>query len=94
MGSVAEHIARVAEQVDAGAGDAEVQELLAAARTRCAQEAAGAAPGQRRLLANVQTALATWAEVWPRLGRQREFRAAVAREARLWSTRLARPDRA
>jgi hypothetical protein len=43
---------------------------------------------RRALLAHVQTAAQTWREVWPRLGGQREFRHAVAREARLWSKRL------
>ena len=42
----------------------------------------------RRLLAQLRPALQTWRDVWPRLGAQREFRLAIAREAHGWSKRL------
>ncbi len=37
---------------------------------------------------NLKVVIQTWKEIWPRMGGQREFRLAVAREARLWSQRL------
>ena len=42
----------------------------------------------KTLAGNVQSALRTWQQVWPRLGSQPPFRQAVAREARLWSQRF------
>lgn len=49
-------------------------------------------PDLKALLPNVQQALKTWQQVWPRLGSERDFRLAVAREARLWSKRLSASD--
>ena len=43
----------------------------------------------KQILAQVETATQTWQQVWPRLGGDREFCLAVAREARLWAKRLA-----
>jgi len=37
---------------------------------------------------NVQLAVRTWQQVWPRLGTQEPFRQAVMREARMWSKRF------
>jgi hypothetical protein len=37
---------------------------------------------------DLRTVLATWRDVWPRMGARPEFRQAVAREARLWAKRL------
>lgn len=42
----------------------------------------------KTLADNVQSALRTWQQVWPRLGSESTFRQAVAREARLWSKRF------
>ena len=42
----------------------------------------------KTLADNVQSALRTWQQVWPRLGSQPPFRQAVAREARLWSKKF------
>ena len=54
----------------------------------CAQLAVQEQAEVKQLLTNVQQALQTWQEVWPRLGTSGEFRAAVAREARQWSKRF------
>jgi hypothetical protein len=64
--------------------------LLEHTRSSC-QEAVGTARAHalKPLLAQVETAARTWQQVWPRLGGDREFRLAVAREARLWAKRLA-----
>lgn len=48
----------------------------------------GATADAISLLSNLQTALTTWQEVWPRLGARKEFRQAVGREAAMWSKRL------
>ena len=48
---------------------------------------AGAATVQQ-FAAHLQTVAQTWHRVWPRLGGQRDFRLAVAREARRWSQEL------
>jgi len=44
----------------------------------------------QEMLLQVQVRLAMWRRVWPRLGSQREFCQAVAREAQQWSKRLLR----
>ena len=63
-------------------------------RALCEQAAGRAGSGAlNALLANVSTALRTWQDVWPRLGTQRDFRVAVAREARLWAKRLSERTR-
>ena len=63
-------------------------------RALCEQAAARVGSGElNALLANVSTALRTWQDVWPRLGTQRDFRVAVAREARLWAKRLSERTR-
>ena len=48
----------------------------------------GASTETRTLAAQLTTALQTWRTVWPRMGSQREFRSAVAREAVQWAKRL------
>ena len=84
---LAAELAVIATHLDAAQPDAHLIKLLE--RARCSsQEAAAAAPSMASLLANLAMALQTWQEVWPRLGSQREFRLAVAREARLWAERV------
>ena len=69
--------------------DAAMLETLAQTAAACADAAsAEQSPEAKQLLINLQTAVTTWQQVWPRLGAQREFRLAVAREAKLWSKRL------
>ena len=50
---------------------------------------AASTPTLKQILSQVETATQTWQQVWSRLGVDREFRLAVAREARLWAKRLA-----
>jgi len=86
---VAEGFAALADQVDRRAPDATLLAAMQAVARSCARRAAQErSPERKRLLTDVQTALQTWQEVWPRLGRQPEFRLAVAREARGWATRF------
>ncbi|MBI3321102.1 MAG: hypothetical protein HYZ91_02405 [Candidatus Omnitrophica bacterium] len=80
----------VASAIQERQPEAAMIERLATLERLCAapvaQERNGAATPW---LANVKTVLETWRQVWPRLGQDEEFRLAVAREARLWSKRLA-----
>jgi len=80
---------RIAKAVEQRQPDLTVTEAIKAAQALCAEAAlAERRPTTRILLTNVQTALETWQTVWPRLGAQKEFRQAVAREAHLWSRKL------
>ena len=67
-----------------------LMELLATTQRVCTRAADEERSTELKQLlsGNVGTALQTWRDVWPRLGSQAEFRTAVAREARLWATRL------
>lgn len=89
MKAVAEAFASIADAVAAGRPDAELRQRFQQALGACRQASASAPPGLRPLLANVQQALATWDEVWPKLGGQEPFRHAVIREARTWAQRFA-----
>ncbi len=90
LADVAEQFMAIAESIEARQPDEVLLKLFQEAQLIC-RLAAGherlAEP--QRLLTNVQTALATWQDVWPRLGSRPEFRLAVVREARLWSKRFA-----
>ena len=79
--TLAQSLARLAAAADR-AGDGSVPALLDECLTRCADVATGASTAQR---ADVQQRLTVWRDVWPRLGKDPQFRAAVAREARRWS---------
>lgn len=80
---------RIADAIEQRQSDRLVTETFETARTLCAEAVAHAPAGaSRTLLTNVQTALETWHTVWPRLGAQKEFRQAVAREAALWARKL------
>ena len=85
MAQLAASFAEIAERIEGRAQDETLGQLLTKTQTLCQQEASRASSAElRELLTNVQAALTRWHEVWPRLGAQREFRLAVAREARLW----------
>ena len=88
---VSARFAAIAAGIDARREDAALLKCFEDAQMSCAQAAEGEAPSSqdKHLLANVQTALLTWRTVWPRLGAQPEFRAAVSREAHAWSKRFA-----
>ena len=67
-----------------------IVELLTRTIASCDRAAAEASEAlQQRLVTDVKPALETWQRVWPRLGTDQDFSLAVAREARLWSGRLA-----
>jgi len=79
----------IAVAVEERQPEAAVLKLLRETTMLCERLTAEATvPQLKTSLAQVQTAADTWQKVWPRLGSQREFRQAVAREARLWSQRL------
>ena len=80
---------RIADAIEQRQSDRLVTEAVQAAQALCAETAAHASDAAARtLFTNVQTALETWQAVWPRLGAQKEFRHAVAREAALWARKL------
>ncbi len=89
MTPIATSFAEIAARIEGQARDEALRALFTQAQVLC-QQAADHAPSAelRQLLTNVQAALTTWHQVWPRLGTQRDFRLAVAREARLWSKKL------
>lgn len=92
--SIAASFAEIAAQIEGQAQDAALRASFTQAQVLC-QQAADHAPSAelKQLLTNVQAALTTWHQVWPRLGTQRDFRLAVAREARLWSKKLSEGPR-
>jgi hypothetical protein len=89
MKALADHFAAISEGILGGRTDVSIQEAISAAET-LAQQLSGSGGTQeaRQLSANLVIALEAWRTVWPRMGTQREFRAAVAREAALWAKRL------
>ena len=76
-------LARLADAAERGPSDG-VPTLLAECLTACAQDATISKTSQ----ADVQQRLTVWRDVWPRLGQDPQFRAAVAREARRWSAQF------
>ena len=86
---------RIADAIEQHQSDRLVTETFETARTLCAETAAHTSDAAARtLFTNVQTALDTWQAVWPRLGAQKEFRHAVAREAALWARKLGQTHQA
>ena len=80
---------RIADAIEQRVSDRLVTETLETAQALCAEATAHAPDAAARtLFTNVHTALETWQAVWPRLGAQKEFRQAVAREAGLWARKL------
>lgn len=88
MTRLAAEFGRLAASVERRQPGEDVVEIVRATQALCAAASRSSPSGVRTLLTNVQTALETWATVWPRLGAQREFRQAVTREARLWEKKL------
>ena len=86
---VVTQMTEIASGIEGDLSDAALTELFGAARTSCERAAATQTAETRMALTNVATALQTWEQVWLRLGREQDFRLAVAREARLWSKRIA-----
>lgn len=86
---IAGHFSALAESIERQHSNEAVLEAIAHTQASCKDLAEHAESKEiKRLCGNIQTALSTWKEVWPRLSRQPEFRLAVVREARLWSKRF------
>jgi len=80
---------RIASSIEERQPEGAVGKALHTTQVLCTAAASGAPSTEiKALLTNVQRALETWRTVWPRLGGQREFRQAVAREANLWARKL------
>lgn len=84
---VSDQLQRVAHAVEQRQ-DAATVAALATARQLCVEQAASQAKATRALLDDMAQRLQVWHDVWPRLGKDAGFRQAVAREARLWATKL------
>lgn len=83
---LSEQFAALALAVD-GPGNA-VPAALTATRELCQWIAPHQPASTRTLLEDLAHRAEVWQDVWPRLGKDGSFRAAVAREARLWSAKL------
>ena len=82
---VAALLLRLADAIEQDRQDAVILEALRQARAARSANGPAASEAFRR----VDTVLDTWQQVWPRMGGQRDFRMAVAREARRWAKELA-----
>ncbi|MDP3722337.1 MAG: hypothetical protein Q8R91_02425 [Candidatus Omnitrophota bacterium] len=83
----------IAAAIDTGRPAAVLSDLFANTEVLCERVAKEERSAElKALLTNVQTALRTWREVWPRLGTTRDFQVAVAREARLWAKRFSEAE--
>jgi hypothetical protein len=86
---LAEGFAAIAAGIEARQSDASLTELFTQTHVLCEEVIARESQADAKALAgNVQLAVRTWQQVWPRLGGQTPFRQAVSREARMWSKRL------
>ena len=74
-----EQLTQLAEAAEHGAAE-RVPAVLSSCLAACATAGAAKTP-----LADLQQRLTVWRDVWPRLGADPQFRAAVTREARRWS---------
>ena len=89
LAQLASGFAQIATCVTQRASTATLTAAMAQAQALCGTLAGGDSAEVNALLANLHKALETWRNVWPQLGEQKDFRRAVAREAGLWSRRLA-----
>ena len=85
---LAEEFGRLAASIEGRQSADAIREIVRTTKAMCATASRTSSGDMGVLLTNVQTALETWARVWPRLGSQPEFRQAVTREARLWEKTL------
>lgn len=89
LGEIAKSLEAVATGIGERRGESALLERLRQTQQWCEQVAAHQrGGGPQELVTRLGTVLQAWRDVWPRLGRQLEFRQAVAREARLWSQRV------
>ena len=75
--------------IEGGKSDTAITALLTELQRTCEEwTVQPSSASAKQWVSNLQTVIQTWKEIWPRMGGQREFRLAVARETRLWSQRL------
>ncbi len=91
--AVSEAFLQVAAQIEQRDKQQAVEKLLKQLHLDC-QKLSEATQSKeiQSSTAQVQQALETWLQVWPRLSSQDDFRLAVAREARLWSGRFTKME--
>lgn len=86
---IAEGFAAIATSIEEERPAASLMEVLAQTQALCEEAIAHESRADAKALTgNVQLAVRTWQQVWPRLGAQGPFRQAVIREARMWSKRF------
>ena len=80
---------RIADCIEDRQPEAQITQALERTLAVCERSSANEQPSDvKTLVTHLKTAVETWYKVWPRLGRQAEFRLAVVREARVWARRL------
>ena len=67
---------------------AEIEKLLREMKEFIGQLLKESSPALQNLLSDLELRVATWHEVWSRLGKDVDFRNAVGREAHRWSDEL------
>ena len=82
---LAASLEQLADAADRGPSP-NVPSLLAACLAACARDTSVS----QAQLVDLQQRLTVWRDVWPRLGTDPQFRAAVAREAHRWAASLPR----
>ena len=87
---LAQQLGRLADAADRGQPNV-VPALLEKCLALCVE--AVSAGASRSTVADLQQRLKVWLDVWPRLGKDPQFRAAVAREARHWASQCARGNK-
>jgi len=88
LARIAANFAAIVSCIDDCKPEQVLASLLQETEAFCSWAAADSAGELKRLLSNLTKPLQTWRQVWSRLGAQREFRLAVAREAAMWAKRL------
>ena len=66
----------------------EIEKLLQEMKGFIEQLLKESSPALQKLLSDLEVRVATWHEVWSRLGKDVDFRNAVGREAHRWSEEL------
>ena len=83
------HFTRIASSVETGKPESSIMALMDETERLCHHAAVIHGDEAKELLPCLVTMLQTWRTVWQRMAGQQDFRLAVAREARVWSARVA-----
>ncbi|MBI2174259.1 MAG: hypothetical protein HYU33_03595 [Candidatus Omnitrophica bacterium] len=87
--SVLDELNAVASAIECSEPEARFVKRLDAVLAGCGEALSDSRPGPLHdFLTQVSAAVSTWQKVWPRLGKDAQFRQAVSREAVGWAKRL------